>query len=205
MTSYKPVNVDIICEGKTESYFVKLVLGKYFSKFNIFLKLYDLGGNVTTEKIVKYLKRSKSTIKTTLVDFYGYKNSNGKSADELETEISSYFCGNFYIFPYIQMHEIEALWFSNIDKIAQKMNASNKQLEKLQTIIALYPNPEDINNSKETAPSKRLESIFVGYDKPSDGAKIAQEIPVELYMEKCPRFRKWIENILDRVNKFREC
>ena len=204
MTSYKPVNVDIIFEGKTESYFVKLVLNQYFSKFNIFLKSYDLGGNVTTEKIVRYLKRAKNPIKTTLVDFYGYKNSDGKHVDELEAEISSYFDDNYNIFPYIQMHEIEALWFSDIDKIAQKMNASTKQYEKLQEIIRAYPNPEDINDSKNTAPSKRLESIFVGYDKPSDGAKIAQEIPVELYMEKCPRFKEWVENILDRVDNLRK-
>lgn len=204
MTSYKPVNVDIIFEGKTESYFVKLVLNQYFSKFNIFLKSYDLGGNVTTEKIVKYLKRAKNPIRTTLVDFYGYKKSNGKTADELESEILAYFDDKYFVLPYIQMHEIEALWFSDINKIAEKMNANSKQLEKLQAIIDTYPNPEDINNSRDTAPSKRLETIFVGYDKPSDGAKIAQEIPVELYMEKCPRFKEWVENILDRVDNLRK-
>lgn len=203
MTSYKPVNVDIIFEGKTESYFVKLVLNQYFSKYNIFLKPYDLGGNVTTEKIVRYLKRAKNPIKTTLVDFYGYKNTDEKTVEELENEISSYLSDNYYVLPYIQMHEIEALWFCDINKIGEKMNANSTQLEKLQAIIGTYPNPEDINNSKETAPSKRLELIFVGYDKPSDGAKIAQEIPIELYMEKCPRFKKWINDLKERVDKYR--
>ena len=116
----------------------------------------------------------------------------------------AYFDDKYFVLPYIQMHEIEALWFSDINKIAEKMNANSKQLEKLQAIIDTYPNPEDINNSRDTAPSKRLETIFVGYDKPSDGAKIAQEIPVELYMEKCPRFKEWVENILDRVDNLRK-
>ena len=204
MTSYKPINVDIFCEGKTEQYFVKFLLNQYFCKFDIYLKPIDLGGDVTTKKIVKYLKRSKNPIKTTLVDFYGYRDTDGKSVDELTAEISIHFNNDYYVLPYIQMHEIEALWFSDINKIAEKMNASNKQLRELQAIINNYPNPEDINNSKETAPSKRLESIFVGYDKPSDGAKIAQEIPVELYMEKCPRFKEWVENILDRVDNLRK-
>lgn len=203
MTSYKPINVDILCEGKTELYFVKFVLNQYFCKFDIYLKSVDLGGAITTEKIVRYLQHSKNPIRTTLVDFYGYKNTDGKTIDELELEISSR-CGNKYnVLPYIQMHEIEALWFCDINKIALKMNASNKQLKKLQAIIDTYPNPEDINNSKETAPSKRLESIFIGYDKPSDGAKIAQEIPIELYMEKCPRFKKWINDLKERVDKYR--
>ena len=203
MTSYKPVNIGIICEGKTEEYFVKFALNQYFCDFNIHLKPIDLGGDVTTKKIVKYLKRSKNPIKTTLVDFYGYRDTDGKSVDELTAEISIHFNNDYYVLPYIQMHEIEALWFSDINKIAEKMNASNKQLRELQAIINNYPNPEDINNSKETAPSKRLETIFAGYDKPIDGAKIAQEIPIELYMEKCPRFKKWINNLIERVDKYR--
>lgn len=205
MTSCNSVNIDIICEGKTEIYFVKQVLSPYFKNFDIFLKPVDLGGNVTTEKIVRYLKRSKNPINTTLVDFYGYKNTDGKSAEEVEAEISAFFNDSYYVLPYLQMHEIEALWFSDINKIAEKMNADNHQFSELQTIVNIYPNPEDINNSKDTAPSKRLESIFIGYDKPSDGAKIAKEIPVELYMEKCPRFKKWIEALLERAGKYREC
>jgi hypothetical protein len=60
--------------------------------------------------------------------------------------------GNFL--PYFQKHEFEALLFANYAGFANIVN--DKQMAKIKDIIAQFPNPEDINQSPQTAPSKRL-------------------------------------------------
>lgn len=193
--------VTIICEGKTELYFVKNVLAPYFyNLYEIQLLPNDLNGRVTVDKVVKYIKRAKTKVITSLIDYYGFINPNELTVEELTKEIKEHFETNSVI-PYIQMHEIEALWFSNIDKIIEKMNADKKQTEELNRIVNKYSNPEEINNSKETAPSKRLEKIFLGYDKIIDGLNIAKEIDMNTFMAKCPRFSAWINDVITCVNE----
>jgi len=58
---------------------------------------------------------------------------------------------------------------------------------------------EDVNNSRDTAPSKRLIKLFDTYDDAYDkvfyGEGIAKDIGIECMMEKCKRFSQWIEKI----------
>jgi len=202
MTSSNWINVSVICEGKTELFLVKYVLNPYFNSSNIKLVPFDLGGNVLIDKTVRYINRTKPGIVTSLVDYYGLKKSTNKTADEILKEIKLKSLREHTI-PYVQMYEIEALLFSDIDKIALKMNASNKQKEELQKIDREFNTPEDINNSFDTAPSKRLAKIFIGYDKPRDGEIIAKEIGIYTILEKCPKFKKWTEDIIEKANQIR--
>jgi len=202
MTSSNWINVSVICEGKTELFLVKYVLNPYFNSSNIKLVPFDLGGNVSIDKTVRYINRTKPGIVTSLVDYYGLKKSTNKTADEILKEIKLKSLREHTI-PYVQMYEIEALLFSDIDKIALKMNASNKQKEELQKIDREFNTPEDINNSFDTAPSKRLAKIFIGYDKPRDGEIIAKEIGIYTILEKCPKFKKWTEDIIEKANQIR--
>jgi hypothetical protein len=57
--------------------------------------------------------------------------------------------------------------------------------------------PEDINNSQETAPSKRLAKIFPygRYGKVEHGALIAEAIGIETIRAKCPKFDAWITHL----------
>lgn len=202
MISNNWTNVSVICEGKTELFFVKSVLNPYFNSYRISLCPIDLGGYVSIDKTVKYINRTKPGIVTTLIDYYGFKKSTNKTPEEIMDEIKSKSLREPTI-PYLQMYEIEALWFSDVDKIASKMNADCNQKEELRKIIEEFSNPEDINNSPNTAPSKRLEKIFTGYDKPSDGERIAKEIGIYTILDKCPRFRQWTEDIISKVNQLR--
>lgn len=202
MTSNSLINVSVICEGKTELFFVKTVLSPYFIMQNINLLPIDMGGNVSIDKTVKYVNRTTPGIVTTFLDYYGFKKATGKTSEEIMNEINSR-SNREHTIPYLQMHEIEALWFSDIDKIALKMNAGQHQKTELQNIINEFDNPEEINNSYETAPSKRLEKIFKGYDKPRDGQIIAKEIGVLAIMEKCPRFKYWINDITTTATQLR--
>ena len=62
------------------------------------------------------------------------------------------------------------------------------------------PNPEMINDSSETAPSKRLSKIIRGYSKVTAGSLLAQEIGIGKIRSKCPRFNEWITK-LENINK----
>lgn len=75
-----------------------------------------------------------------------------------------------------------------------------KKLKKIDLIIQEYPNPEDINNSPETAPSKRLFNIF-NYDKTGDGELIFEMIGMDDIVNKCPRFSSWINKLVARLSE----
>ena len=99
--------------------------------------------------------------------------------------------------PYIQKHEFEAVLFSSNIGFERYFEEIAKETQK---IIDQYPNPEDINDQPHTAPSKRLLSLNPSYNKVNDGNIIALEIGIETMLEKCPRFKNWIETIIEKVN-----
>lgn len=103
-----------------------------------------------------------------------------------------------YFIPYIQKHEMETLMFANPDDgfSLESVKIKNAVLE----ICKLYPNIEDINGTEIGAPSKRLEAIYRSdnqkYQKIIDGIDIVELTGIEKIIEKCPRFRNWIENLI---------
>lgn len=101
--------------------------------------------------------------------------------------------------PYIQKHEFEALLFS-----------SNKGFEELydksiygetEKIVSSYTNPEEINTDPHKAPSKRIKNIMNNYEKVTDGNMIALEIGINAILDKCPRFKNWIDILVSETSK----
>lgn len=76
-----------------------------------------------------------------------------------------------------------------------------KEIEKLKEILHSYNNnPELIDNSPETAPSKRIIKAIEGsgaykYNKPRSGAAVAAAIGMHELLKHCLHFSKWIERI----------
>jgi hypothetical protein len=144
-----------------------------------------------------------NVIVTTLIDFFklptNFPNytTDSSGIGLIEKGVHEDFDNQFYLIPYIQKHELEALMFSNMDGFNIVVDDPNK-LNQLGEIIKKYQNPEEINNSPETAPSKRLISIF-GYEKISDGEMIFEAIGIKEIMSKCPRFNEWIKQIIDKL------
>lgn len=131
-------------------------------------------------------------------DFPAYSNDVSK-IDLIENAIWADLGCNKQFVPYIQKHEVEALMFadsSGFDFIID----SPQQMTLIAEIIASYPNPENINNSPESAPSKRLEKIF-NYDKTRDGEMIFSIIQMEQVLKKCPRFKYWIEKLQKTIEQ----
>lgn len=100
--------------------------------------------------------------------------------------------------PYIQKHEFEALLFSSNNGF-QELYDEAIYAETMK-IIDAFPNPEELNSHPNTAPSKKVISIMKNYDKVTDGNMIALEIGIEKILEKCPRFKEWIEELILKVS-----
>lgn len=122
-------------------------------------------------------------------------SSHLKKVEAMERSIASDINDRRFI-PYIQLHEFEALLFSAPDGF--KMYFDDNISEEIQGIIDSFENPEEINSSPETAPSKRLIRIIPEYDKVLYGNIVALEIGLPVILEKCPRFRTWTDLLIHR-------
>ena len=94
--------------------------------------------------------------------------------------------------PLVMMHEFEALLFSDPDKCAQALSAPDIA-PSLHEIRKHFDSPEDIDDSIETAPSRRLLRLFRRYEKPLFGNLAAMEIGLPAMRRECPHFSGWLE------------
>jgi Domain of unknown function (DUF4276) len=212
------IRLAISVEGKTEGEFCNNLikphlenLGIYSDAIVIKTKRYltgekYAGGAVNIDRMksdVSALLRSYHYV-TTFYDFYGFEGKKpDESSDELIRRIFQA-CGSDNKFlPYIQMHEFEALLFSSPDAF-NSITISSAIKGKIEAVVADFGNPEDINDSPQTAPSKRLKAIFgtqLPYDKAQYGPIIAKNIGLERMREKCPRFHNWLLQLEQLVTK----
>ena len=211
--------VHVICEGQTEEMFVNLVLQPHFDmhKIEVHPKLLGAvgqqGGNVAYKRVVTdirlLLANDPEAYVTTFIDFYGiYADFPGvRQAKKLRTAwerhdmvVSALFAQladdlgeeqAVRVVPYIQMHEFEGLLFSSPKELATGILQPHlwKRFDK---ILFLFDTPEDINDSMETAPSKRIQNIFRGYQKVLHGSIIARRIGLERIRQACPLFDEWL-------------
>ena len=201
----------IICEGQTEREFVRKLLVPHLQTFGIDAYATPLtagpkqqrGGNVSIPRLAKHIRNEyhNSDFITTLVDYYGFKNANGRPKAQLEQDIlneaQSLIKQGFKAYrvcPYIQMHEFEALLFSDISRFQLHDDWNNESETKLQRVCNRFETPEDINNGIQTAPSKRLDDIFPGYGKNKTlyGPLIAEDIGLAKIRQECLLFNNWI-------------
>lgn len=93
----------------------------------------------------------------------------------------------------LTVHEFEALLFSNPESFGVISPESVKEVRRIKD---KFGNPERINNSQSTAPSKRLQGIIDGYSKVRMGLIVANDIGIERILEECPHFREWVDCII---------
>ena len=196
--------VCIICEGPTEKEFVENFLYPFLFEKGVFIYTDNLRGNVNPQKIARFVRENYDYYDyiSTLVDFYEFKQTQSTDKAGLEQEIMRTTTALFNnvdpsgkFFPYVQMHEFEGLLFSNVDHFDWVLleGLTNEHRQQLQAIRDSFDTPEDINNSQQTAPSKRLEGIFgSSYDKVQHGWIIAESIGLEKIREECPNFNQWL-------------
>ena len=96
--------------------------------------------------------------------------------------------------PYVTMHEFEALLFSDCQGFGRGIGRPEIAAD-LQKIRDDFPNPEAIDDSPDTAPSKRVEALVTGYQKPLLGVLAAIEIGLDPIRAECPHFGGWLDRL----------
>lgn len=166
--------------------------------------------------IVRHLKEDQGCIATTMVDYYGLPQVGDKAwpgradaaslsvanraitvesaiLDDLRLEMGADFDTRRFV-PFVVMHEYEGLLFSDCSDFANAIG-QKKLGDRFQEIRDQFATPEEIDDSPQTAPSKRIEKLIPGYEKPLYGTLAALEIGLDKIRNACPHFQRWISNL----------
>jgi Domain of unknown function (DUF4276) len=119
-----------------------------------------------------------------MLDFYGLgKGFPGKPAQPLATSLDEVrsieqaikadiceripeFRPDLRLIPYLALHEFEALLFSDPDALAGAIKEPGKAMN-FHGIRNQFRTPEDIDDGPDTAPSKRILSIYPAFARSS--------------------------------------
>jgi hypothetical protein len=213
----------IIGEGPTEEAFVKAALAPVLRLSNIFAKSLLMetsrghrGGGLNLERtrraVRNALQEHDDAYISTMFDLYALDTSfsgvvestsfaPSKRAAHIERLLHADIvarvgCRPERFLPHIQPHEFESLLFSDIGKLCDAEPEWNKHRAALLKVRADVEDPEWINDSPHTAPSKRLEILRPRYRKTTHGPASAARITLDKIREQCPHFRQWFERLL---------
>ena len=205
------IRLAVVAEGQTEEEFVKLLLDPQLRQFGVAATPILLGrarsrtaggGDVTVPRLVSdvaHLSNSFNAV-TTLVDLYGFRGKEQRSAEELEEVIRTDVertTGELRdrLVPYVQRHEFEGLLFSDVSAFAILPDVRPEAVQSLKNIRSAFESPEDINDDRTTAPSKRIADAVPRYRKRAHGPLIAEKTGLEAIRAACPRFNAWLERL----------
>jgi hypothetical protein len=100
------------------------------------------------------------------------------------------------LIPYIQIHEFEALLFSDPNAFLEAYPDNQSLVDQLAAIRAQFDNPEDIDDGNTTSPSKRILYLAPGYQKVVAGINIAQRIGLAKIRSECRHFNAWLSRVI---------
>ena len=166
--------------------------------------------------ILNHLKQDAGCIVSTMVDYYGLpqcgpgawpgrKDANiaglaekAKTVeDALLVDVWKHIGRSFNpdrFIPYVMMHEYEAMLFSDCVGFSRGIGLPGLTMQ-FQAIRDAFGNPEEIDDSPQTAPSKRIKALVPRYEKPLMGTLGVLEIGVDAIRRECPHFRGWLERL----------
>ena len=208
-----------IVEGDSEQRFINEHLVSYLAlkfpgvsmhaqKITTNRKKHVKGGNVNYELLKNEIRRTyaqRGVLITTFMDFFrlptdypGY-TQDVKQISQIENAIRID-CSNVIpptsFLPYLQKHEFETLLFANSAGFSKVVDGA--EMNKILNVLKKFSTPEDINGSPETAPSKRLLSIF-NYKKVADSALVMKDVDIDALRKRCPRFDAWVGRLEDAL------
>lgn len=206
------MRVAISVEGQTEEEFVKRVLAPYLNERGIALTPIVLGagrrgprgGNVSTPRLAGEMAALFHNFDavSSLVDYYGYRGRGKKSIDELEHQLTDEIKDRIgakwrrdRVLAYVQRFEFEGLLFSNVEAFSVVLDASEEEVNVLQTIRDSFMTPEDINDNRETTPANRIKTVLPRYHKVRDGSLVAENTGIGAMLAQCPRFSEWVKKL----------
>lgn len=207
----------VLVEGQTEERFMKDVVCPHLWEINLDLNPKiavtkrvksgpDFKGGITDYQKVandvnRLLSDTDAVAVTTFIDYYGLPSDFPgmtsrppgnpiQRVGHVETEWRNQIA-DLRFHPYLMTHEFEALLFAKPDELSAALNVPNV-LSQLEEVRASFSTPEEINESPESAPSKRILSISPGYQKTVHGPMVAGRIGLQLIREQCTHFNDWL-------------
>lgn len=215
------VRVGISVEGQTEERFIKDTLAPHLLAYQVYLTPVIVatsrsasgekakGGGINIPRVSDELDRLLSGFSdgfvTTFYDFYGFEGKYpSETIDALEERILQSVKYPARLIPYVQLHEFEALLFSDSD-IAGAYFQSAVIGNLIRNAVAAAGCPEGVNDNPNTAPSKRLKAWtaahapllqrFSNSTKTRHGPQLAARISLNIIRNACPRFHNWLNTL----------
>lgn len=216
----KCVEVIALVEGQTERNFIMQILAPALAPKGVFVspiiasKPGQRGGDIKFVRVARDLralfKQRANTYLTLFVDYYGLKSewpgleeakkqkTAGAKAERIYGALTERI-GELGLdraterfIPYVSMHELEGLLFSDPEVLAAGLGVARQSID---AVLAVFENPEEINDAPETAPSKRLTALFPRYKKTVTGINLARTITLAKMREACPNFHQWVSRM----------
>ncbi|MDR1925320.1 MAG: DUF4276 family protein [Planctomycetaceae bacterium] len=211
-----------VVEGQTERAVFQKVLAPYLADHGIIFcprvvgKPSHKGGNCQFSRVLQdicnLLKQENNTFVTTFFDYYALpddwtnrdiaqsESSYIKKAELIEDGMKKTLLKTLTelnpvrFIPYVQMYELEALFFSDTTTMGKILGADESDFRDI--LDKFTGNCEEINDSRITAPSKRIMKIVPSYKKGSSvnahGWRIIEQIGIKKIRERCHRFDAWL-------------
>jgi hypothetical protein len=171
--------------------------------------------------IINHLKEDRECIATTMVGYYALPQNNpdgwpGRALaatfgtaeekgqciedavrNDFAREMGDHFNPSRFV-PFVVMHEFEGLLFSDCAAFSRSIYRPDLQ-PAFRAIREQFATPEEINDSADTAPSKRIRTLVPGYQKPLLGVLAILEIGLAGIRAECPHFDGWLKTLESRV------
>lgn len=216
----------IIAEGRTEQRFARDVLAAHLANRGV-VAWAVLSGRYRDKGGVRKWKDARADILrtltegrycTTMFDYYGMPRDwpGRKTAPRepwctrathveraLATDIATKAGPSFdpaQFIPCVQLHEFEAILFSDPDVLSQKARGfatqpSSVLAVRFHAIVAEATSPEAIDDGYETCPSRRIAAEAPRYSKRVNGPLIAAAIGLATIRARCPHFNHWLTRL----------
>jgi hypothetical protein len=211
----------ILVEGQTEEWFVKEVLEPHLLSVGLSLTPVIIntrrlepgekskGGLIRYEQVKRELRTllqdGNAVRVTTLFDFYGLPHDFPGMAGiptgscyERVAHVEQAFASDINhprFLPYLTLHEFEAFIFTDPARCTWVFSDAPQIIPVLEQHRASVSSPEEINEGRETAPSKRIIKAYPRYQKTVHGPLAVLEIGLPALRAACPHFNQWLSSI----------
>lgn len=218
------LDVAVVCEGETEREFCRSVVGPGVSNATVWGTLVGKpqrkqGGirewDVYRRELVRYSKERKDRHVAVLVDFYALPSSwpgrttaptvkieeRGKHVEAALRDAMRADLGDRF-HPCVQLHEFESLLFVDpaLSAVSLAIGAGLDRHDLFANRLASIKSAchgmvEHINDSPQTAPSKRILKHLPGYDKVAWGVMATVDVGLVKLRAGCPWLDRWISRL----------
>jgi len=175
--------------------------------------------NAVRRDITNHLREDAGSFATTMVDYYGLPRSGQKAwpgrarastlpfaekagavevelLEDIRREMGGGLEPDRFV-PYVMMHEFEALILSDPRQLASQFDNCDEGIARLGTMVSCFESPEHVNDSTDTAPSKRIIREIPEYEgrKASAGPIVTERIGLSRLRSKCSHFAGWLDKL----------